>query len=130
LSATSRRFWRFIPALTGVYWLGILTLTHLPPSELPKTHVSDKLAHFVVFALLAVFLCLSLWNKMRSPPMMAIVVLAIGLAYGAFDENTQPIFGRTCSLYDWYADAAGAGTAVVVMGIIRTMSNRSAERAS
>jgi len=87
-------------------------LTHLPPSDLPKTHVSDKLAHFAVYALLGTLLGIAIgrrWSWLGG----AVVVTTIGLIYGAIDELTQPLFGRSCSIHDWYADAAG-----VVFGAI------------
>ncbi len=34
------------------------------------------------------------------------------LAYGAFDELTQPLVGRQCELLDWLADAAGVAAAI------------------
>ena len=37
--------------LTAAYWVFIFVITHLPPSNLPRVHVSDKAAHFVTVAL-------------------------------------------------------------------------------
>ena len=43
------------------YWLAIFTLTHLPPSNLPKVNVSDKLEHFVGYCILGGLIFLTVW---------------------------------------------------------------------
>lgn len=95
--------------MTGAYWISIFILTHLPPTTVPKTRVSDKALHFGVYAILGVLLHLSVrpraWKKI-------LLVLAVLLLYGAMDELTQPLVGRFCSFDDWLADAAGAAVAL------------------
>lgn len=113
--------------LAAFYWLGIFTLTHLPPSELPKTKVSDKFAHFTVYSLLCVLLYVCLWSAKRSIWRTAGLVIAIALIYGALDELTQPFFGRDCSLYDWFADAGGTLTVVTILTIIRLLVYRTGD---
>lgn len=122
--ASPQRWGRAIRAITILYWLGIFTLTHLPPVEIPKTHISDKLAHFAVFALLAVLLYLSLWRSERYTLHLAGIVLAIVMIYAAVDELTQPLVYRTCSVTDWFSDVAGGATAIAVMSVARVFSGR------
>jgi VanZ family protein len=107
--------WRATKIVTIVYWIGIFTLTHLPPNDLPKTQVSDKLAHFVVYSLLTSLIYISLWKSARPALLLGACVLLTVLAYGAFDELTQPYFHRTCDIHDWYADALGATSALIVL---------------
>lgn len=108
--------------ITGAYWIFIFTLTHLPPSKLPQTHVSDKLAHFAVYSILGIllFLCISLRNI--KPLKVALLVIVIAATYGALDELTQPYFQRDCSIYDWYADLGGTVTAALLGTLVRLIS--------
>lgn len=116
-SPGSRLLRRALWAALIVYWLAILTLTHLPPRDLPHTQIKDKVAHFLAYGLLGGGLYLSLWlGRVRR---VAVVVLAVGLTYGALDEWTQPIFGRSCELADWLADAAAILVAAGVLSLVR-----------
>lgn len=110
---------RLLQVFTTLFWLLALTLTHLPPAEVPKTRFGDKFAHFTVYAVLCMLLYLCLWTSKRSIWKTAAIVLAIGCIYGAVDELTQPFVGRTCSLNDWYADAGGTLTVVTLFTVVR-----------
>jgi len=101
--------------LLGLYWLILFTATHLPPADLPRTHINDKVEHVTAFGLLTGALYVSLWSLKRPVWRIAAIVLPIVLIYGALDERTQPLTGRTCDLYDWYADTTGAICAITVM---------------
>jgi len=80
---------------------------------------SDKLAHFVLYATLAMLGGLSL--KSSSSRVRRIRTLAVWAvvyaAYGAVDEYLQPFVGRTCSLADWVADVCGITVGTVVIGL-------------
>jgi VanZ family protein len=112
LSRTARICW----ALTAVYWLGLFIITHIPAPRLPYVPVTDKTAHFVSYALLAIALSISLTLSGRSN--VAVIVLALLLLYGAIDEWLQIPVNRSCELADWYADAAGAAAGVVIARLI------------
>ena len=75
----------------------------------------DKLAHFVAYALLALLLAAA-WGSRGPVPNWPVLVaiLAFTLGYAAFDELTQPLFGRYCSSADWIADACGAVVGLAV----------------
>jgi len=103
------------------YWIALFVLTHLPPKEVPKANVSDKLVHLVAYFILGIFLHTAL-SRYRST---AIHVLWILMAYGALDELTQPLVGRSCELADWCADVAGGAAAVVVMAAVAWTARRS-----
>ena len=104
--------------LTIVYWVGLFVLTHTPSPRLPHAPVSDKTGHFLAYALLGAAVMTSLWVSRRLRAGTGIVVLAGLLAWGAFDEMTQPLVGRSAELADWYADVAGAAAAVVAVSLL------------
>jgi VanZ family protein len=99
-------------ALCALTWVGAFIATHLPPDNVPDIHTSDKVLHMVGYGGLTTLLVLSLASLGRRR--IARIVLAVGilLAYGAFDELTQPAFQRTADFHDWLADASGTAIAV------------------
>jgi len=54
----------------------------------------------------------------------AVAVSIAAAAYGAFDELTQPLFGRSASWGDWLADMVGAAVAVIVFEAVLSMRAR------
>ncbi|CAN5574239.1 hypothetical protein BH09PLA1_BH09PLA1_03050 [soil metagenome] len=90
----------------AVYWLGLFVVTHLPPRNVPRTHVNDKIEHFVAYAILAA-LVFVVAQRLGGARAFAIAV-AVCLMYGAIDEWTQLLVGRSCEVNDWLADAGGA----------------------
>jgi VanZ family protein len=106
-------------SLTIVYWCGLYVLTHVPVAVPVAVPVTDKTAHFVSYALLACAVFISMHLTRRRPAAaLGIFVLGVMLVYGAFDELTQIPVGRDGNILDWYADAAGAAVAVVLMTIL------------
>lgn len=74
----------------------------------------DKLAHFLVFGLLATAILRTPWLKrLRLRDLLAAALIAS--AYGACDEFRQSFTpGRSVELADWFADSLGAMVAVFV----------------
>jgi VanZ family protein len=107
--------------LLFVYWLALFAATHVPKRfpGLP-THHWDKAAHFAAYALLAALLAtawqLAAGRLARSHLIAAWVVLLI---YAVVDEWTQLAVGRDASFLDGLADAAGAGTGLVLFAWLR-----------
>jgi hypothetical protein len=99
-------------------WAGAFVATHLPPNDVPDLQTSDKTLHMVGYGWLTTLLVLSLASLGR--PRRTRILLAIGilLAYGAFDELTQPAFQRSADFYDWLADAEGTAIAVAFWEIL------------
>ena len=124
---TRRALHRGAWALTLAYWLFAFVTTHLPPGDLPKVAVSDKLAHFVSYGLLCGALSVCLWLGNVPAARAAWVVLAIGAVYGVVDELLQIPVGRTASVGDWLADIAGAVTAVVIFTVLRLATRQTSE---
>ncbi len=128
MSDQSRRTGRLFWIIAVVYWAALFCATHIPAPRLPPIPVTDKTAHLVSYGLLAtlLYLALSRAGSARSSAEVAILVLTILLAYGAIDEWTQIPVGRSCELADWYADAAGASVAMVIVTLIaRIRASRS-----
>lgn len=123
MSLANRARWGLY-AITVLYWITAFILTHIPPSEVPKTRVGDKYLHFFAYFVLCSLLYLCLWSARRSPGVSAGIVFAIGCIYGAFDELTQPLVGRSNSLRDWFANLTGAIAAIALFSLVRLIIPR------
>lgn len=111
---------------TVAYTLTLVTVTHLPPAHLPATGVSDKFEHIVGYGLLATLVSATVRAYLRRVPFVTIVI-ALAL-FGAVDEVTQPLVGRTADFWDWAADVGGIvlGTgAVWMLNCVRNAGCRS-----
>jgi VanZ family protein len=89
----------------------IFSLSSLPDPGLPPVSGSDKMAHFVVYALLAVLwgraLCAGSPAKVTN--LRAIVAMIASALYGGLDELHQRyVPGRLADWQDLVADATGA----------------------
>ena len=74
----------------------------------------DKLAHFLVFGLVATAILRT--PKLKNLSARSLIIAAlITSAYGGFDEFRQSLTpGRSVELADWLADTLGAIVAVLV----------------
>ncbi len=124
-SATIAFARRWIGPILLVYWLALFVSTHIPvPADLLRAPGSDKIAHFLAYAGLA--LLFGLWVR-RTPwgsqlhPLAAFLALA---AWAALDELLQIPVNRTADPLDWVADAAGILVGLAVAGLIRSMLSR------
>jgi VanZ family protein len=112
---------RLLLLTTAAYWCTMFVLTHLPPRHMPKLRVSDKLEHLTAFMMLGGLLYLCLSPSVRRPILVAAL---IGAAYGAMDEWTQPLVGRSCEMLDWVSDVSGiilgAGCMAIALMVIRS----------
>ena len=113
---------------TALYWLAAFVLTHTPVAIPMPAVKSDKTEHFIGYLVLGGMLYASLrvagWRN------AVLWVLVVGLCYGAVDEQTQKLVGRSCDLQDWYADAAGLSVAVALGGLLTLWREYRAPRAS
>jgi len=101
----------------GAVWVSFFVLTHVPITpvlrSLPVT-VKDVTLHAVGYGVLAGVFSVTLIAHGRRGRRLATLVIPILLAYGAFDELTQELVGRSAAWEDWLADAAGTVVVAVV----------------
>jgi VanZ family protein len=115
---------KMILLATAGYWLVIFVLTHVPVRSSPTVSVNDKLAHFVAYFILAGLLYLTLWLHQPARRGIGWIVLVVAMIYGAVDEVLQIPIGRSCEWGDWFADVAGAGAMVLLIGTFRHILGR------
>lgn len=111
-----RRAWRrFLWRTLAAYWIFLFCATHIPKLELPGPRDSDKFAHFLAFSGLASLAWFARRFELPPPRLRAAMwIWLLIAAYAAFDEITQPAFGRSGDLVDWIADMGGATTGLLV----------------
>jgi len=100
----------FAPA---VFWAaGIFYLSTRTGSQLPKFYfpMLDKIVHFVLFGVLALFVFMALRLGLGvKPGLAAMAAFVFASFYGGTDEIHQLFTpGRSCDINDWIADTAGA----------------------
>ena len=86
----------------------------LATPDVDLLHLKDKLAHFLVYGLIATAILRT--PKLNNLSLRSLLIAAcITSAYGAFDELRQSLTpGRSVELADWFADTLGAIVAVSV----------------
>lgn len=105
----------------GVYWLTLVSLTHLPGRMIPLTGVSDKMLHFLAYWGLALFVYTALWSTFPRRR-IALPAIVIVLLHGALDEWTQGMVGRSAEFADWIADLLGATAGAGFMLLVRRLA--------
>jgi VanZ family protein len=100
--------WRWAPfalAASVIWWASSQPVDGVPPIP----HL-DKVAHFVIFGLLALA---ARWPLLRRPLWTA---WAFSAGYGVIDELHQYFgtAGRSAEFLDWVADALGAWLALTL----------------
>jgi hypothetical protein len=137
---TTVRIIQIVALLLALAWAGtIWWVNGIPGSDLPRIswvnnipHF-DKIVHFGMYAILGAFAwgATALGTPAGSRQWygwsgMTILLPAI---FGAFDEWRQgSVPGRSASMADWYADAAGAIVAVVLLMVIHLAWTKWRER--
>jgi len=124
LARASRGIRRLALLVCGGLWSAALVVTHLPRSSLRTIPANDKVLHGVGYFVLACALAVTLLLHGHAFRRRAVAVSIAAAAYGAFDELTQPLFGRSASWVDWLADMVGAAVAVIVFEAVLSMRAR------
>ena len=103
---------RLRPWLPALAWAALIFwLSAQPKLVIDLERGTDKLAHFLAYAVLGALLALA-QTRTGWPPAAAY---ALGIAYGASDEWHQSFVpGRASDAADWLADAAGVVVAVAL----------------
>lgn len=115
---------------TAIYWLFLLFVMHSPSAFLPGDVVltgdSDHWLHGIAYFGFALLLCRTAetwWMERlpgRNPPLWIYAVVFLGcVVYGYFDEQTQPLTGRTRETADWEADILGSLAGVCVCLVLQ-----------
>ncbi len=99
--------------------------THWPTITLEQyPHWTDKVLHACGYALFAFLIGVVLTFR-RPLDLRETVGIAIFIvAYSAIDETTQPFVGRTCDLYDAFADWAGASVGLAAFHLLQSPLRR------
>lgn len=103
---------RWIWIVAALAWAAVIfALSSLPATDirldLPNVPGLDKVAHVVLFGILAALLA----QALRGAGEVRSIVLAVVLAsaYGVTDEwHQSSVPGRDADVYDWGADTIGA----------------------
>lgn len=123
--ATNKSYMAYIPAVVMTAGIAVVSLWENP--QMPETmQMSDKLAHGVMYALLAVawmvpisrqHAAISIQCRARILPYIYVCALVTG--YGALMEILQRFctLTRSGEMADLYADAIGAVTGVAIIGL-------------
>jgi VanZ family protein len=111
-----RRWRKTVLAICILMWAGAFTATHVPGREIPRELASlgDVVLHGVGYLGLSSWFILALAAFGVRRSWRAAIVLGVMMLYGAFDEQTQPYFGRSCDLSDWITDTVATAAAIVL----------------
>lgn len=96
-----------------LFCIAIFVLSSIHGEEFPKVgfEFSDKIVHFVIYAILYILFFYSLKNQTKSIKLQKYALefaLLFTMIYGATDEIHQYFVpNRSCELFDWFADSAG-----------------------
>lgn len=97
------RFSRLWYVLGALLTLVVIVSSLVPPHDLPRLHISDKLEHLIAYSGLA------LWFGGLLPPRRYMHLGLALLALGGGVEIAQGLMGlgRDADWHDFYADALG-----------------------
>ncbi|MCR5605442.1 MAG: VanZ family protein [Treponema sp.] len=104
-----------LPAIIVIFISWYLSSQERVP--MPDFANSDKLVHFICFGGLA--FCFAFWfcikNWKKHIKRNSVICIALTSLYGIIDEIHQSFTpGRSCSVFDWLADTAGATAGIFV----------------
>ena len=117
------RFFRaFVYIVTMAYSIALFTLTHTHRPPGIGVNLGDKAAHFLGYGALTGLFYMTFWVALPRRRWSVLGALPMALLYGAMDEITQPLVGRTCELADWLADGSGAAVAVGGWELLRLVA--------
>jgi len=121
----------FIPAVLTAIVIAIASLMENP--EMPQAiTVSDKLAHGVLYAVLAISMMAGVRRDARMRVRTYLYVCALATSYGALMEILQRYctLTRSGEMADLYADAIGALIGIILFGIFEVTRSRYLDRSN
>lgn len=117
-SATGRLSW----LADAVFWSALATafvITHWPRISIPAG--TDQSFHSVGYLGLGILAANRLWWR-RSLTWSSALGWFLALAgWAAFDEFSQPWFGRHADLHDWYADLRGLAVGLGLCWLVASL---------
>ena len=125
------RVLNWLPAFTFAGLIFLVSHQQEPPGAVVIDLVSDYILHFAAYGVLG--LCLA-WGatqglRQRLSGRMALLMILIGMLYGASDEWHQSFVpGRTTSFSDWAADSLGAAASILGWLFYQVRSLRRSQR--
>jgi len=119
------KFLRWLPALFifGCSWY---LSSQSRVDFMPEFHFSDKVVHCSCFAILTFFVAFAVYKKNYVQRIQFWLPVAIVSFYGVIDEFHQSLVpGRSCDIFDWFADTLGAviGSAIFLFIIKKSKNN-------
>ena len=96
-------------------WICAFTATHLPGEAVPRLRLSDMSLHAIGYFVLVAILVATLVVHGLPRRRRVLAVLVVVPLYAAFDEISQPLFGRSTSIHDWIMDLCGALLAIAAV---------------
>lgn len=108
-----------------IYTIALLTATHWPGLAVPGPFSrTDLVIHVGAFGLWTLLLGMTGWVRSKCcVRRSALLVGLIGIAFGCFDELTQPMFDRVFDWLDLAADMTGAILASLVLFVFWYFKN-------
>lgn len=106
--------------LALLYLVALFIGTHLPMPPTTSISMSDKVCHFVGYAILTLSVLVG-WELTIGvlKPKHYFAVWLVGTMYGAFDEITQVPVGRECDVNDWAFDVLGIVAGILAFRFLR-----------
>jgi len=120
---------RYIPAVLIAVGIAVLSLWEQPQIP-PAMTMNDKLAHGLLYALLAISMMVGVKRDARMRVRTYLYVCALATSYGALMEILQRFctLTRSGEMMDLYADAIGALIGVIIVAILSIINRKSANR--
>ena len=116
--ATDKSYMAFMPAVVVAAGIAVLSLAE--STHMPAVQVSDKLAHGVMYCVLAATLMGGWVHIGRTRWMYYLLTCVLATSYGTLMEILQRFctLTRSGQMADLYADAVGALIGVIIVCVI------------
>ncbi len=112
----------------AAFWSALVlayVITHWPKISIPAG--TDHSFHSIGFLGLGVLAANRLWLHRVLTIRSALGWFLALSAWAAFDEVSQPWFGRHADIYDWYADLRGLGVGIGLFWLLASLLPRSSQ---
>ena len=121
---------QWLPVLLWAAVIFVLSSMPVPPSPVPEFPFRDKVAHVILYAVLATLVARTLRraHRLTLPATLTLAIL-MASAYGVTDEVHQRFVPRrSCDVRDWVADTLGATLAAAAFYAYESRRSAKANR--